>query len=180
MSEWSVIVGRAGSEKGELARRVIDALLAAGLQVGGFVQKSVADAAGETLGWDVERIDRSERCVLARTSPEPTLCSYAFEAEGFARAADWSRQPADVVVVGGVGKIEAARGGHWPLLEGLILDPDAPHVIACVRDSCLATVALALPDPVAHVTSPCDAAELSSFAQEVAVACASRKVRAEK
>ena len=84
------------------------------------------------------------------------------------------------MVIGGVGKIEAARAGHWPLLESLILDPEAPHVIACVRDTCIATIALALPDPEAHVMLPCDDAELASFAHEVASICASRGSRAAK
>ena len=168
MAGWAAIVGAAGTNKSATARQVARRLERRGLRVGGFLQVDVADAAGETQGWDVERVSDGERVTLARRSADPTLCSYAFVESGFARAAAWARDEAEVVVIGGVGKLEAAQGGHWPALEALVREPSAPLVIACVRDSCLATVAFALPDPAAHIMLPCDAAEVARFADEIA------------
>jgi nucleoside-triphosphatase THEP1 len=167
MSSWSVIIAPVGRDKSEPTRRVIVELTLRGLAVGGFLQVWLGDDA-RVRGWDVERVDGSERTLLARESADPTLCSWAFEPSAFARAAAWAREPADVVIIGGVGKMEAAREGHWPLLASLIADPAAPHVIACVRDSCLANIALELPDPVADLTLPCDPAALESFVATVA------------
>ncbi len=168
MSAWSAIVGAAGTNKCEVAREVVRAPAARGLRVGGFLQVDVPGADGETEGWDVERVADGVRVVLARKSEDPTICGYAFREPGFAEAAAWAGEACDVVIVGGVGKLEAAKRGHWPVLEALIGAPDAPHVVACVRDTCLATIAFALPDPVAHVGLPCGSDEIARLADQIA------------
>jgi nucleoside-triphosphatase THEP1 len=168
MSAWSAIVGAAGTNKSEVARRVVRALAERGLRVGGFLQVDVPASDGTTEGWDVEHVADGERLVLARRSPDPTLCEYAFREQGFAQAAAWAREACDVVMIGGVGKLEAARGGHWPVLEALVTRADAAHVVACVRDSSLAAVALALPDPVAHVMLPCSSDAIVELADQIA------------
>jgi nucleoside-triphosphatase THEP1 len=167
MSSWSLIVGKAGTRKNRAARSVARALESRGLGVAGFLQEEVTDDQGETLGWDVVRITDDRRFPLARVSADPTLCGYRFDDEGFARAAEWARAAADVVVVGGVGKLEAAERGHWPVLSELIASASAPHVMACVRDSSLATIALSLPDPSTYLELPCDAARLEAFVREI-------------
>jgi hypothetical protein len=73
-----------------------------------------------------------------------------------------------VVLVGGVGKLEADKQGHFPVLERLARAPGGPHVLAVVRDSCLTQVGLALPDASGWVELPCDDAALERFADEVA------------
>jgi len=167
MSSWSLIVGQAGSEKNRAALSVARALESRGLSVAGFVQEEVSDDQGETLGWDVVSIADDRRFPLARVSTDPTLCGYRFDDEGFAQAAAWAREAADVVVVGGVGKLEAAERGHWPVLRELIGSAAAPHVMACVRDTSLATIALALPDPSTYLELPCDDAALEAFVHEI-------------
>ena len=156
MTQWSAIVGGAGTEKGRAARKLAALLEARGLRVAGFVQNDVSDDAGETLGWDIASVTDPERVgVLARISQDPDLCGYKFEQAGFELARALSDQPADVVVIGGVGKLEAAERGHWP------------HVVACIRDTCLSAIALALPDPLDYVELPCDDAELERLAERL-------------
>lgn len=168
MSSWSAIVGAPGTEKGRAAQKLAALLRARGLAVAGFVQEDVPDAAGETQGWDIVSVaDPTRIGVLARVSSAPDLCGYAFSEAGFALARELARQPADVVIVGGVGKLEAAKQGHWPLLQSLIESARAPHVVACVRDTCLATVAFALPDPLDYVELPCSDAELGRLADRL-------------
>jgi nucleoside-triphosphatase THEP1 len=168
MTQWSAIVGGAGTEKGRAARKLAALLEARGLRVAGFVQNDVSDDAGETLGWDIASVTEPERVgVLARISQDPDLCGYKFEQAGFELARALSDQPADVVVIGGVGKLEAAERGHWPLLRGLIDRADSPHVVACIRDTSLSAIALALPDPLDYVELPCDDAELERLAERL-------------
>lgn len=144
-------------------------LRARGRTVAGFVQQDVPDGHGETAGWDVVSVSDPSRCsALARVSDAPNLCGYAFSEAGFAYARQLATDEADVVIVGGVGKLEAAKQGHWPLIEELLSGPSTRHVVLCIRDSCLSTVALALPDPFDHVSLPCDDAELERLADAVA------------
>lgn len=168
MSSWSAIVGAPGTHKGRAAQKLAQQLTTRGLKVAGFVQIDVLDAAGEELGWDVVSVAEPPRSgILARASQTPDLCGYAFEDAGFALAKDFASETADVVIVGNLGKLEAAKLGHWPLLEALVAQSDGPHVVACVRDSCLATIALALPDPVDYVELPTDDDTLADFAERL-------------
>lgn len=165
---WSAIIGGRKADKTRAALVVARRLRAQGVAVGGFVQREVLAASGDVAGWDVERVDGGARRVLARTSPTPELCDYTFDAAGFAQAAAWASEPCEVVLVGGVGKLEADKQGHFPVLERLARAPDGPHVLAVVRDSCLTQVGLALPDASGWVELPCDDAALERFADEVA------------
>ncbi|MEW5742251.1 MAG: DUF2478 domain-containing protein [Myxococcota bacterium] len=169
---WSAIIGGRSDDKTAAALRVASRLLARGVSVGGFVQREVLASSGDVAGWDVERIDGGARRPLARTSSTPELCDYSFDPAGFAQAAAWAGEPCDVVVVGSVGKLEADRQGHFPLLERLARAAKGPHVLAVVRDSCLTSVGLALPDASSWVALPCDDAALEHFADEVAAAVA--------
>jgi nucleoside-triphosphatase THEP1 len=171
MPTWSAIVGAPGTEKGTAARKLATLLEARGLRVRGFVQEDVSDAAGEALGWDIASVVGPEqRGELARVSESPDLCGYAFAAAGFAFAESLALGPADVVIVGNIGKLEAAKQGHWPLLERLIDAGEAHHVVACIRDNCLSAVALALPDPIDHVSLPCEDQELERLADSLRAA----------
>lgn len=165
---WSAIIGGRNTDKPGAALAVARRLEAKGLRVGGFVQREVLDDKGEVKGWDVERLDGSERRLLARTSDTPELCDYTFDAAGFAQAAAWAQEPCDVVVVGSVGKLEADKKGHFSVLERLARAEGGPHVLACVRDSCLSPVGLVLPDATSWIELPCDDAALEQFAAALA------------
>jgi nucleoside-triphosphatase THEP1 len=165
---WSAIIGGRKTDKTAAALAVARALRARGLAVGGFVQRDVLGPAGESVGIDVERVDGTARTSLARTSPTPELCDYAFDPRGFAQAAAWASEPCDVVIIGGVGKLEAARTGHFEVLARLASAPSGPHVLACVRDSCLSPIGLLLPDAEAWVELPCEDAALADFVEAIA------------
>jgi len=174
---WSAIVGGRKTDKPKAALAVARRLEERGLRVGGFIQREVLDEKGEVAGWDVERVDGSARKLLARTSDTPELCDYTFDAAGFAQAAAWASEPCDVVVVGSVGKLEAEKQGHFSVLERLATAPQGPHVLACVRDSCLTSVGLALPDATSWVELPCDDAALDAFADALGASLRGRAAR---
>lgn len=165
---WSAIIGGRKTDKARATLAVVHRLEAKGLVVRGFVQREVLKPNGDIDGWDVERVGGDERTVLARTSPEPELCDYTFDAAGFAQAAAWASEPCDVAVVSGVGKLEEEKKGHFPVLERLACAGGGPHVLAVVRDSSLTRIGLALPDASGWVELPCDDAALDAFADELA------------
>lgn len=155
MASWSAIIGGIRANKAGYAWRIGQALAHRGFRVGGFVQEAVRDDDGSIIGWDVVRLLDGRSHTLARVSNEPHLCSWRFDERGFHAAASWLSEPGlDVVVVDSVGKLEAAGTGHYPALSARILAPDAPHVIACIRDTSLATIVLGLPDPIASLELP--------------------------
>lgn len=165
MATWSALVGARRDDKATALGRVLAKVEEAGVRVGGFAQERVLDAAGETLGWDVVRIGAPVRQPLARRGEQPDVCDYAFSALGFETAAAWALDArAELVVVGGVGKLEAAGRGHSPLLLRLLEEGTHRHALFCIRDTSLAAVALSIPDPESHLQLPCEPSQLDEFA----------------
>jgi nucleoside-triphosphatase THEP1 len=172
MAGWSAIVGPVGSNKTGHALHVARALRARGLRVGGFVQHELRGPDGAIEGWDLEHVAGGDRLPLARRSPTPAICGWGFDDEAFAAAARWLRdRGADVVVAGGVGKLEAAGRGHWPALHEVASLGVGPHAVLCVRADCLSTIALGLPDPLAFVELPARATEVQRLVDAIALAC---------
>jgi nucleoside-triphosphatase THEP1 len=174
---WWALVGGRKTDKTGAALAVVRRLEARGVKVGGFVQREVVSEEGKVMGWDVERVDGTARRALARTSPQPELCDYAFDPEAFAQAAAWAGEACQLVVVGGVGKLEAEGQGHFPLLARLAETQGGPPVLAVVRDSCLSPVGLALPDARGWLDLPCALDDLERFADEVALGVNSQENR---
>ncbi|MEZ4219983.1 MAG: hypothetical protein R3B13_03570 [Polyangiaceae bacterium] len=173
MTDWFAIVGARSDDKQRALDQVV-ACLQSQLRLAGFFQERVHDDAGEVSGWDVVRVGGSGREVLARRSPNPELCAYSFEVGGFGAARSWAQQDADVVLVGGMGKLEAAGGGHFPVVQALIEAPDAPALLLCIRDTSLANIALRLPDPAGFIHLPCEASELDDFCNAILERCTMR------
>jgi nucleoside-triphosphatase THEP1 len=168
MASWSAVVGAVRTDKLGFARQLVQCLEQLGIEVGGFVQPDAGDG-----GWDLENLSNGERRSLARRSSDPTICDIAFDPTAFDTAARWATEShPDVLVVHSVGKLEAAERGHWPLLSALLAEPAAPHLVLCIRDNCLATIALRLEDPIAHIELPAGTQRVSEFAREVARAVA--------
>ncbi len=168
MAGWSAIIGSIRANKGGYAWRVGQALAHRGFRVGGFVQEAVREADGTIIGYDLVRLLDRQTQPLARVSNEPHLCSWRFDKHGFQTAASWLSDPdLDVIVVDSVGKLEAAGSGHYPAFSARVLAPDAPHVIACIRDTSLATIVLGLPDPIASLEVPASNGATQDFVDEL-------------
>lgn len=164
MLNWSAIVGSRGADTAGVLHSVLTHLRQVGVQPCGFYQERVLDDAGEIAGWDVVRIGQPGRVALARRSPDPDLCDYGFDPDAFATAASWASAPgADLAVVGGLGKLEAAGSGHWPLVQCLLERSGDASALFCIRDTSLTSLALRMPDPAAFVHLPCDERVLSQF-----------------
>lgn len=163
---WSALVGPIRSRKAASARLLAADLRGRGIAVGGFVQAEVCRA-GELVGYDLENLDTREFVPLARRGTVGDVCDFCFDSEGLAVGASWlcaERYP--VVIAGAVGKLEAGGKGHWPGIERAL--SMSRHVVLCVRDTCLTSVALALPDPVAWADVPACEAEIAALAEAIA------------
>jgi nucleoside-triphosphatase THEP1 len=168
---WAAVVG--GSREGRDV--ALDLLVAhwrsAGLVVAGFRPRDgdERDEHGKAVDLYLEDLESGTRVALARTDPTtPDLCSYRFAEGAFEAAARWCAPDGkDLVVVGGLGPLEAAGRGHTPLVRALVGAEHTALPVLAIRRDALAAIALALPDPVAALELPADAATISAFAREV-------------
>lgn len=162
---WAAIVGRGDEGRREAVDIIVAALQAGGFSVGGFVQQASMQG-GERTGFDLLPVAGGARIALARISPDPLLCDYAFDTDAFARAKAWSlAEGADVTIVE-AGKLEAGREGHWPVIEAVTAS--GPRLgLLLIRRNALAPIALRLPDPVAALDLPADQRECAAFVEEL-------------
>jgi hypothetical protein len=142
-----------------------------GLIVAGFRPREgdERDERGKAIDLFLEDLGSGARVALARIDPTtPDLCSYRFAEGAFEAAARWcAPEGKDVVVLGGLGPLEAAGRGHAPLLRALVGAEHSALPVLAIRRDALAAIALTLPDPAAALELPADAASLSAFAREV-------------
>lgn len=165
MNRWAALVGRARDGKSQATQTLIDALTSRGLSVGGFYQEPVPG------GYDVINAMTGERRALAREAPNPILCSFAFDAAAFDAAAGWALRAAHDVTFVELGKLEAAREGHWATFAALLERPGL--VVAAIKPSALASMAFDLPDPEAGLELPCDEDAVTAYAGELLTVVAS-------
>jgi nucleoside-triphosphatase THEP1 len=166
-----VIAGR-GGRRSQAARNVAEALVARGLRVGGFTQRTVESGTGKK-SVDLVHARDGRAVPLARAAPagaDPAACSLAFERAAFEEARRWVEDDAetcDVVVVDGLGKLELGGEGHRATIAHAL--KTAPLVVLAVRDDQLvyAVEALGLEEPVASYTDGSGAAALDTFATEL-------------
>lgn len=176
---WALIAGGRGGEKSRVAARVVDALRAGGLAVGGVLQDAVVED-GERVGYRARRVGHPDVSVsLARRGGAPDgarpearreFCSLIFDDDAFAVAGAWVRESArrdDVVVVDEVSKLEAARGGHHDAIRDALAG--RALVVLVVREDQLFDVVerLSLDDAVATLGAGDDGA-LPAFVAAVA------------
>lgn len=149
MAEWSAIVGEKAESASVWAWRVARALSLRGFSVGGFVLVPACAPTGEVIGTNIQRVLGEETCPLMPQT------GAALEESAFERAAGWVREPnRDFVLIDGVGSLEEARGGHWPVLGEAIAASQGPHVILVALRSSLSIISLALPPPLAELVVP--------------------------
>lgn len=165
---WAAIVGRGRDGARDLVRRLVGELRAAGLKVGGVAQAHVSeDVDGDEVdrGFDLVDLDTGARLPLARVSATPELCDYVFDRAVFAEGVEWVTREYDVVFLE-VGKLEAAKKGHWPAVEGA-LRASPRVVVLTLRPDILASVVLDMEEPVAGLEVPFSEADVAEFLAEL-------------
>jgi len=168
---WAALVG--GSREGRDG--AIDALISQwrtdGLVVGGFrsCDGDDRDEQGKPLSMFLQDVSTGARVPLAVTDPTtPDVCSYRFDEAAFATARRWCETAGlDVVVLGGLGPLEAAGRGHASLVRAVVTQPSAALPVLAIRRDALAAIALSLPDPVADLELPASSGTVAAFARQV-------------
>lgn len=171
---WAALVG--GSREGRDV--ALDLLIAhwrsAGLALAGFRPRDgdERDERGKVVDLYLEDLQSGARVALARIDPTtPDLCSYRFDPAAFEEAARWCTPDGkDLVVLGGLGPLEAAGRGHGPFARELVNGAHTALPVLAIRRDALATIALALPDPVAALELPAAPEAVLAFAREVEAA----------
>jgi nucleoside-triphosphatase THEP1 len=175
---YAVVIAGKGGRRSQVARNVAKALVARGLRVGGFTQRTVESETGAKRV-DLVRIREGRIVPLARTAAPGTdaACSLAFEAAAFEEArrwVEWDVPETDLLVLDGVGKLELAGEGHGATLRYAL--ESSRLVVLAVRDDQLVYVveALGLGEPIASYTDGSGAAALDAFVAEVERAARTR------
>jgi len=161
---WAAIVGRGRDGARALVQRLVRELRAAGLRVGGGKQAHTCeniDGDEVDRGCDLIDLDTGACLPLARVSATPELCDYVFDADAFARGVEWMARDYDVVFLE-VGKLEAAKRGHWPAVEAA-LQASARVVVLTLRPDVLASVVLDMEEPLAGLEAPFEEADVVEF-----------------
>ena len=121
IEQWALISGADGTEKSSAVLRVVRALAARGLTLGGVAKEAVS-VDGERayrarrIGGNADELLLlgGQRAPLAAAEPM-SFCSVQFDRGAFEQAGDWIRQAArqaDVVVIDEVSRLEVARAGY--------------------------------------------------------------------
>jgi nucleoside-triphosphatase THEP1 len=153
------VVAARGGKRSAAAREVADALVARGLRVGGFTQRTTDREDGSK---DIDLVHASDGRVVPlarserRTAPvEGGGCSIVFDPAAFEAARRWIEADApasEVLVLDGLGKLELAGEGHRAALARAL--SAAPLTVLAVRDDQLvyALEAFGLDEPAAAYT----------------------------
>lgn len=178
---WALVVAAKGGRRSRAAREVADALVARGLRVGGFVQRTDEPAPGRKSLAVVRLRDGLERPLARPAAPAPAdgaACSLAFDPAGFAEARAWLEEDApaaDVLVLDALGKLELSGQGHRAALDRALAS--GPPVVLAVRDDQLvyAVEALGLDEPLAAYADGDGAAARDAFVAAVVSAARARR-----
>ena len=171
---WALVTRRSGASP---LVRIAAALLAERVRVAGFAQEPVEQDA-ERTGYELRRLEsRERRPVARRATAEPAdgecaFCSLYFDENAFAAAREWIREDAghaEVLLIDGVSKLEAAGRGHAGALREALRHSSL--VVLAVRPEQLFAIMerFDLPEPIATLEDTSDEA-LASFAAMVAAA----------
>jgi nucleoside-triphosphatase THEP1 len=176
---YALVIAGKGGRRSQAARNVAEALVAHGLRVGGFTQRTTESETGKKT-IDLVHVRDGRIVPLARSAgagggaaaagADPSACSLAFERAAFEEArrwVEWDVPETDVLVLDAIGKLELGGEGHRTTLA-LALET-APLVVLAVRDDQLvyAVEALGLGEPVAAYTDGSGAGALEAFVAEV-------------
>jgi nucleoside-triphosphatase THEP1 len=180
---YALVIAGKGGRRSQAARNVADALVARGLRVGGFTQRTTESESG-TKRVDLVHARDGRMVPLARSAApgsDAAECALAFERAAFEEARrwiEWDAPETDVLVVDGLGKLELAGEGHRATIAHAL--EVGRLVVLAVRDDQLvyAVEALGLGEPIASYTDGSGAATLEAFVVEVARAARAVKSQA--
>jgi nucleoside-triphosphatase THEP1 len=176
MVRWALIECERSKPKSEFALELSRALAGKGLRVGGFAQPERRDERGEK-GYELVRLSTGEREELARGGVaarpgEEAVCDFAFRQGAFDLARRWIEADAgaDVLILDGIGKLEAAGRGHAASLRrALELSPPARVVVAARPSQLFYLVErFGLEEPIASLRLPAAEGERADFARALA------------
>ena len=171
IGRWAALVGGAREGRDATIDLLVEQWRSDGLAVGGFRPRDGQehDDRGKPLSMFLEDLHGGARVPLAVTDPTaPDVCSYRFDEAAFAAARQWCAAPGlDVVLLGGLGPLEAAGRGHAPLIRAIVTEPHPALPVLAIRRDALAAIALQLPDPVADLELPAATGTVAAFARQV-------------
>jgi nucleoside-triphosphatase THEP1 len=146
-ARWALISAERIEESTACALSIVARLKAVGIRTAGFSQHKSTNAHGQKH-YEVVRLHSHERALLAvdgtsaKGENETFFCSLVFHNDSFATARRWveeDKHEAELLLLGGVGKLEVFDKGHSRLLEGLLKE-DGALLLLCVRASQLSYV----------------------------------------
>jgi len=132
-----IVTGPTGSGKSPLVAAAVEALIARGVPVAGFLQPAILED-GEKVGFSVRDLRTGETVELARRVAHGDGAfgtSFTFFDEGFAlgRRALLDVPPGAVVVLDELGPVELRGGGHWPAVARALTNVDLAGLVVVVR-----------------------------------------------
>lgn len=178
MARWALIAGPKKSDKTDHALALMEALQAAGVNVGGFLQAKRVDEE-QRKNYDLVRLPSLQRLPLAQealyanAAADVTFCALRFDNDAFRRALEWidaARHEAEVLFVGDISKVEVGGGGHCKAVSTALAMPDTTLAVLCVRADQLFYVVEKFglgDDVVACLELPADAETCQRFIQDV-------------
>ena len=175
MARWALVGCEPSKPRSDFVQELARALSSTGVRVGGFAQLERRVERGEK-GFELLRFSTGERAILAlggvaARGEQEAFCSYAFRLDGFALARRWIEEDAlaEVLVLDGIGKLEAAGRGHAASLSFAMSLPAPKRVVIAVRSSQLffAMERFGLEEPFASIELPAEEAERTAFVRAV-------------
>jgi nucleoside-triphosphatase THEP1 len=176
---WALVTGAKGGRRSAAMQDLAGRLVAAGVQVGGFIEQLREEEPGRKL-IQLVRLATGEQQVLGRTgevrdeAAQQAVCSLVFDSAVFTRARGWveeDAQRARVLLLDGLGRLELRGQGHRPAIMHALAS--AALTVLSVRDEHLfdAMETLGLGEPVAFLnTDDGDSARAAFAAQLVQAA----------
>jgi nucleoside-triphosphatase THEP1 len=185
MARWALLSEENGEARANRALAIVEHFAAASVRVAGFVQRKRVDPQGPKR-YEVVRLRDHETVALAVGGPMArgpageNICTLAFHDGGFDAARRWLEEDApgaDVLVLDGIGKVEASGRGHAAALDAALRQPDKV-VLICARASLLFSVVerfgLEEETMVAALELPADEAAMDAFVRAISEACPAR------
>jgi|GEM_PF-1482544 len=186
-TRWAFISAERIEESTAFALSLVASLEEAGIRTAGFAQHKSTQENGPTR-YEMVRLHSHERALLASNrgaatgENEASFCSLVFYNDSFATARRWVEEDAhkaELLLVGGIGKLEVFDKGHCQLLECL-LKQEGALLLLCVRASQLSRLMerFAFPEEgmVEALELPASSELMEAFAERLKASCRAHRL----